>query len=106
MNSQNQNHVNPIRKPRRNPKRRLKRRFNRDLQLAKINRLVKEMNDRDKYGLEMDDLRFRRMGTRKLWEFVLPEGSSVVNGVVFARTQDGKIECLGDIRKVVGGIGK
>jgi len=102
MNSQNQNHVKPIHRP----KWKLRRRFNGDLQVAKIRQLVKEINDRDKYGLDKDDLRFRRIGTRKLWEFVLPEGSSVVNGVVFAKTQDGKVECLGNIGEFVGGLGK
>ena len=106
MNKQNQNNVNPIRKPKRRSRRKLRRRFNRDLQLAKIRQLVKEMSDREKYGLDRDDLRFRRIGTRKLWEFVLPEGSSVVNGVVFAKAQDGKVECLGDIGEFVGGLGK
>lgn len=93
MIGQNQNHVNPIHRP----KRKLRRRFNRDLQIRKIRQMVREMNDRDKYGLDRDELRFRRVGSRRLWEFVLPEGSSVVNGCVFVDIQDGKKECLGTV---------
>jgi len=101
LNTKN-THVNPTHKP----KRKLKRRFNRDLQIRKIRQLVKEIEDRDKYGLDKDELRFRRVGSRRLWEFVLPEGSSVVNGVVFRDTQEGKKECLGNIREFVGGLGE
>ena len=102
MESQNHNGINPTHRFRGKQR----RRFNRDLQVRKIRELVKEINDRDRYGLDKDDFRFRRVGSRRLWEFVLPEGSSVVNGLVFRDIQDGKKECLGTIREFVGGLGK
>lgn len=102
MNRQNQNHVNPIHKP----KRKLRRRFNRDLQVRKIRQMVKEIEDRDKYGLDKDELRFRRTGSRRMWEFLIPEGSRIVNGLVFRDAQDGKVECLGTISEYVGGLGR
>jgi len=67
--------------------------------------MVKEIKDR-KMGITKDDLRFRRVGSRRLWEFVLPEGSSVVNGIVFVDIQDGKKECLGSINEFTGRFGR
>ena len=94
--------LNPIHRPKWKPR----RRFNRDLQIRKLRQLVKEINDRDKYGLDKDELRFRRVGSRRLWEFVLPEGSRVVNGIVFVDTDgSGKVECLGSINQYIGNIG-
>lgn len=98
MRNQNQNGINPIHKP----KRKLRRRFNRDLQVRKIRQMVKEINDRDVYGLDRDELRFRRVGSRKGYEFILPKGARIVNGSVFVKKEGEKTECLGTINEYIG----
>lgn len=96
MENQNRNPIKPIYRP----KWKRRRRFNRDLQLSKIRQMVKEINDRDKYGLDKDEVRFRRVGSRRMWEFLIPEGSRIVNGLAF-RDVNGKTECLGTINEII-----
>jgi len=50
--------------------------------------------------------RWRSIGSRRLYEFVLPKGSRIVNGLVFVDTQGGKLECLGSIHEFIGGLCK
>ena len=49
--------------------------------------------------------RFRSIGNRILYEFVLPKGARIVNGLVF-QDLDGRVNCLGTIHEFIGGISK
>ena len=92
--------VKPIHKPKR-------KRRSRFAQMEILRRMSREIRDRDKYGIGIDELRFRRRGSRMLYEFVLPEGSRVVNGLVFVDAQGGKVECLGTVNQyIMGGLEK
>ena len=91
-----------IRNPIHKPKRKRRHRF---AQMRILNQLAREVRDNKKYGMTEDDRRFRRVGNRRLYEFVLPEGSRIVNGVVF-QAVDGHVECLGNVNEFMGDLGR
>lgn len=45
--------------------------------------------------------RKQRAGCGELYEYLLPEGSRMVHGMIFVPKGDGKLECLGTRNEVV-----